>query len=106
MLLFSLSFLYHYHLRCAQNGSLEIMKFFYSAGLNFSILNKNGHSALHKAAMKGNNDACLWLLTDPEEGGPGLSIDHMQADLDGFTPAMFALANGFEELGRYLSSLV
>ena len=52
------------------------------------------------AAMKGNKEACLWLL-DHHGGGLSPSI-HMQADRDGFTPAKFASNNGFEELGGVL----
>ena len=86
--------------RCAQNGSVEVMKFFYTSGLNFTVLNKNGHSALHKAAMKGNTEACAWLLS---EEGPGLGLAHMLADQDGFTPSLFATVNGFTDLGQFLS---
>ena len=31
-----------------------------SRGLDLGILNSNGHSALHKAAVKGNHQVCEW----------------------------------------------
>jgi ankyrin repeat protein len=89
--------------RCALLGDVTILKYFKSVGLDYTILNKNGHSALHKAAIKGKYDACVWLLTPEENGGAGLSKRHMLPDSDGFTPELFATSNGFHELGRFLS---
>ena len=88
---------------CALHGSVELMVFFKGAGLDFKSLNLNGHSALHKCAIKGNREACKWLLTCEGEGGGGLDESHMQADRDGFTPQMFASENGFPELAMLIS---
>ena len=79
------------------------MEYFKSVGLDFTILNENGHSALHKAAIKGNYNACVWLVKPNDLGGPGLGLEHMQPDSDGFTPALFASSNGHAELGKFLS---
>jgi Ankyrin repeats (many copies) len=49
--------------RSALRGDVVVMNYFKSTGLNFSILNSNGHSALHKAALKGHKEACIWLLS-------------------------------------------
>ena len=87
----------------ALRGDVESMKYFLSLGLDFKILNRNGHSALHKAAIKGNMAACIWLLTPEQEGGAGLGLEHMQPDDDNFTPMLFATANGHSELGRILN---
>ena len=59
-------------------------------------------SALHKAAMKGNFEACRWLLA---EDGPSLGLQHMQPDNDNFTPMLFATANQHEELGNWLHTV-
>ena len=72
----------------ALRGDVESMKYFLSEGLNYHILNNNGHSALHKAAIKGNMKACEWLITSVEDGGAGLGLKHMQPDDDNFTPML------------------
>ncbi|KAF0694338.1 Aste57867_14791 [Aphanomyces stellatus] len=78
-------------------GSVPMMEFLASHGLDFTLLNHNGHSALHKAAIKGHVAASRWLLTYG-----GLGLRHMQEDSDGFTPMSFAVENGHVELGVYL----
>ncbi len=37
---------------CAMNGSVPLVQYLVSKGLDVTLLNKNGHSVLHKAAMK------------------------------------------------------
>ena len=37
---------------CAMNGSVPLVEYLTSRGLDVGLLNKNGHSVLHKAAMK------------------------------------------------------
>ena len=44
-----------------------------------SLLNNNGHSALHKAAVKGQRQACEWLVRVA-----GLSLPHMVWGVDVF----------------------
>ena len=66
-------------------------------GLDFSALNANGHSAMHKAATRGHAAACRWLATRA-----GLGAEHMRADGDGNTPAVMARLEGFEELADEL----
>ena len=43
-------------------------------GLDLKLLNKNKHSALHKAAVKGKLDICEWLLSTEV----GLGAIHLQ----------------------------
>ncbi|ETV89512.1 hypothetical protein H257_00765 [Aphanomyces astaci] len=85
-------------------GSVDILRFLVENGLDCTILNRNGHSALHKAAMKGHEDVCMWLLLATSEGGGGLQRKHMQADDEGFTPMTFASANGHSRLGLRLQA--
>ena len=66
-------------------------------GLDFSALNANGHSAMHKAATRGHAAACRWLATRA-----GLGAEHMRADGDGNTPAVMARLEGFDELADEL----
>ena len=66
-----------------------------SIGLELGLLNDNGHSALHKAAVKGQRSVCAWLLSP--EGGR-LGAKHLLADGDGNTPAEMARLEGYTEL--------
>lgn len=68
-------------------------------GLDIGVLNCNGHSALHKAAVKGNSRICEWLLS---EGGLGLC--HLAADGDGNTPALMARLDGHARLAEALDA--
>ena len=88
---------------CAINGSIPLMKFFLQRGLDFTILNKNGHSAIHKAAIKGNIKTCEWLLKAIIDGGAGLGMVHCRKDREGNLPSTLSKENGFEELAEYLS---
>ena len=68
---------------CGFKGDVDMLKYMQRQGLDFMHINKNKRSAVHKAAVKGNFEACRWLLTAVEEGGGGLTIHHMQPDLEG-----------------------
>ena len=84
----------------AQTASddLKMAKWLLVAGLDPTLLNRNGHSAVHKAAVKGHRRICEWLLSDEV----GLGAAHLKADQDGNTPARMAAFEGFDELARYL----
>ncbi|OQR83588.1 hypothetical protein ACHHYP_14549 [Achlya hypogyna] len=82
----------------ALTGSVPMLELLQSYGVDLGVLNTNGHSALHKAALRGHTEACAWLLTHG-----GLGIRHMQPDKDGFTPTSFATTNGFPLLGAFLA---
>lgn len=90
---------------CAINGSVKIMKYLHDMGLDCGIINKNGHSALHKAAIKGNIEICQWLV-GTGEGEGNLSFRHMAPDQDGFTPLLFAHANGHLALADWLRTVI
>ena len=68
-------------------------------GLDIGVLNCNGHSALHKAAVKGNAQICEWLL-----GEGRLGLHHLAADGDGNTPALMARLDGHERLAEDLDA--
>jgi len=73
-----------------------------SRGLDLFILNRNGHSVLHKAAMKGMSAAVEYFTKPKDDGGLGLGLEFMQPDADGFTPISFARSNHFPELSLQL----
>ena len=72
-----------------------------SRGVTLGLNNYNGHSAIHKAAVKGNEEVCRWLLC---EGGL-LAERHMGADGDGNTPASMAASEGHESLALKLDGV-
>lgn len=71
-------------------------------GLDVGVLNTNGHSALHKAAVKGQRAVCEWLLSP--DGGR-LELAHLAADGDGNTPSLMARLEGHVSLADYLDNV-
>lgn len=93
----------------ALNGDVEMLKLLQSYGLDLKILNYNGHSAIHKAAVNGRLQACKWLLLPDadedcsvESGGGLCAAVHMRADRSGNTPATIARNNGHFETAAWL----
>ena len=60
-------------------------------------INGNKRSALHKAAVKGNTEACRWLIEDCNFG-----YQHMLPDIEGDSPMSLAKSCGNLELETYL----
>jgi ankyrin repeat protein len=83
----------------SDGGDLRMCQWLRERGLDLKLLNRNGHSALHKAAVKGNSATCEWLLA--ADGG-GLGVGHLQPDGDGNTPSRMARLEGFAGLAAYL----
>lgn len=81
----------------AQSGDVPMCAFLRARGLDVGCLNCNGHSALHKAAIKGHADVCAWLVHTAR-----LGLEHMQADEGGHTPARMARCDGHAELADWL----
>jgi ankyrin repeat protein len=83
----------------AQSGDIAMLAWLLQRGLDVGIINHNGHSALHKAAIKGKTGACEWLLTTAH-----LGARHMGADSDGNTPQRMAAAEGHLGLAAALQA--
>ena len=81
-----------------QTYGLEVCRWLHHRGLDLALLNRNGHSALHKAAVKGRTAVCEWLLS-PEVG---LGARQLQADGDGNTPSLMARLEGHTALAELL----
>ena len=79
-------------------GSVEMCAYLRDVGVDLTVANRNGHSAVHKAAVKGNRDACEWLLARG-----GLGLPHLRADGDGNTPGEMARLEGHEALATWLA---
>ena len=81
------------------SDGLLVCRWLVRRGLDVTILNCNGHSALHKAAVKGRRAVCEWLLSDEV----GLGAAHLRPDGDGNTPSLMARLEGHAELAEWLS---
>ena len=79
-------------------GSVAMCAYLRDVGVDLTVTNRNGHSAVHKAAVKGNSAACEWLL-----GAGGLGLEHLRADGDGNTPGEMARLEGHEALAAWLA---
>jgi len=95
-------------------------------GLDLGVVNRNGHSALHKAAVKGQRTVCEWLLAPRSNaassaalgddldataaagggisGGGGLGLAQLRPDSDGNDPSTMARLAGFGALAAFLDT--
>ena len=70
-------------------------------GVDFTLINANGQSCLHKAAQRGRADVCAWLLG--AEVGLALDGPHGAPNFgEGSRPAALARFAGHEELAKWL----
>ena len=84
----------------AQTSRLDMCRFLVHHGLDATLCNNNGHSSLHKAAVKGQRKVCTWLIKEI-----GLSHQHMLADQDGNPPSEMARLEGHVELAQWLKEI-
>jgi len=81
----------------ALTGSIAVLEFLVTEyELDLFIRNKNCHTILHKAAQRGHEPMCRWLLT----AWP--SPLWLEADKTGMTAGALALANGHRALAAEL----
>jgi Ankyrin repeats (3 copies) len=83
----------------AQTDNLDMCRWLAACGLDIAVINNNGHSALHKAASKGQSRVCEWLLNEE-----CLSFKHLQPDGDGNTPGVMARLEGHIALADALDA--
>jgi hypothetical protein len=72
----------------AASGNVAVLKWLYTRGLDFGVINDAHHGAVNKAAWKGHKAALEWLLLD--ESGPCLLWQLLRptlAMLDGTMPS-------------------
>ena len=79
-------------------NAIPMFLYLQNTGVDIKIKNKNGHSALHKAAVVGGFETCVWLISQGN-----LDASHLLADGDGNTPGEMARLEGFLELAQYLT---
>jgi len=81
----------------AQTDDVAMCAWLRRVGLDLKLLNHNGHSCLHKAAVKGRRRVCEWLVAEGD-----LRAEHMRPDQDGNTPAQMARLEGHTQLADWL----
>lgn len=87
---------------CAMgSGGVECMEYLASLGVEFDLINANGHSTLHKAAQRGNRDVCAWLL---ENESLRVVSALARADNEGYDPAGLARVEGFRDVADWLDA--
>ena len=71
--------------------------------LDFTLLNHNGHSVFHKAAVKGHEELCQWLLVVGRKGLLGVEIATLLLpDKGGCTPSEMARLEGHLNVSKML----
>lgn len=82
-------------------------------GLDLSLPNNQGHTALHKAAYKGHAALCRWLISNTclgcSRGKAGVDLSAeccvgFRRDAGGYTPAMIAREQRHEALAEWLQA--
>ena len=80
-------------------STLEVLEYVVmKCGVDCGLINENGHSPLHKAAIYGRADVCDFLINRTVCCGR----EHTSPDKLNQRPSDMALYNGFAELARRL----
>jgi ankyrin repeat protein len=89
---------------CVQGaGGVECCRYLHGLGCAFDLVNRNGHSSVHKAAQRGKLDVCRWLLEGGELRGRITRERHLAPDGEGFTPSALAAVEGHDEVAAWLA---
>jgi hypothetical protein len=84
-------------------GSCEIMSWLFEVGLDFTLINSNGHGALHKAAQRGAKDIVLWLVNTILCNKSSIAWDMIKPDTEGHCPSDLAQMEQHEQLAQEIS---
>ena len=87
----------------AASGNVATCTWLLSQGIDFSLINDAGHTAVHKAAWKGHKTCLTWMILS--EDGPGLGYQLHMLAADGRTPEDKARVNGHTAVANWLQSL-
>ena len=75
---------------CQSDGdNVDVCEYLRSLNVTFRLVNANGHSALHKAAQRGNERVVDWIIENSRRLGLSYSL-HCRKDLEGFRPSDLA----------------
>ena len=81
------------------NSSLDVLKYVHGLGVTCDLINTNGHSPLHKAAIYGREDVCDYLL---QHTACSARV-HVLPGVLNEKPSHMAYYNGFHKLAAKLS---
>ncbi|KAL7519941.1 hypothetical protein ACHAWX_004695 [Stephanocyclus meneghinianus] len=89
---------------CSQGAATpEILTWLFESNADFNLVNDNGHSALHKAAQRGNIPACKWLVDMFLLNHNLHGFSFIGPDSEGACPSDLCGMNGHESLAHWLS---
>jgi len=83
------------------NASVELMQMLQEFQIDMTSLNDNGQGCLHKAAQRGNEDVCKWLVENVTLGKEHFMPNHAERS----PPSQLAYFSGNTELANWLSKL-
>ena len=82
---------------------VETCQWLLDSGIDFTLVNQAGHTAVHKAAWKGHSECLEWMIL--ADHGPRLGYQmHLRA-ADGRRPVDKARVNGHAAVALWLESL-
>lgn len=84
-------------------ASCEVMPWLFEVGLDFSLINSNGHGALHKAAQRGSNEVVHWLVNTILCNKSSIAWDMIKPDTEGHCPSDLAQMEQHEQLAQEIS---
>lgn len=87
----------------AMGGSVGILELLAAHRAPFQVLQKEGHSPLHKAAQRGHGDAIGWLLGEPYRDGGARELVS-KPDTSGFRPSEIAEVAGHQDSAALLKA--
>ena len=84
-------------------GSCVIMSWLFEVGLDFTLINSNGHGALHKAAQRGSEEVVHWLVNSVLCNKSSIAWDMLKPDEEGHCPSDLAQMEHHEQLAQEIS---
>jgi ankyrin repeat protein len=87
----------------AASGNVATCQWLYDLGIDFTLVNDAGHTAVHKAAWKGHEDCLKWMLL--HDRGPSLGYQLHMLAADGRSPQDKARVNGHIAVANWLQTL-
>ncbi len=86
-------------------GSTESLSWLFQSGSDFSIINSNGHSALHKASQRGSSLICNFLVDNflIANKNPSIGLSFICPDTEGSCPSDLCRMEGHDSLAQWIS---
>ena len=85
-------------------GTSESIAWLFQSGSDFTLINSNGHSALHKAAQRGSSGAVKWLVNTFLLEKEIDAAFFIAPDMEGNCPSDLCGMEGHESLAEWISN--